>query len=85
MYTKDLSGNVPLYGQEKCTWCGAASGQMTRNGYPNAANRLFYAQVDVWNTIQSYNSTNPADAGWATDPQGLTLALQNLANPAGVE
>jgi hypothetical protein len=85
MYTVDLTGNVPLYGQEKCTWCGAASGQMSRNGYPNPAQRLFYAQVDVWNTIQSYNSTLPADSGWATDPLGLVGALQNLARPAGVD
>jgi hypothetical protein len=84
MFTKDLSGNVPLYGQEQCTWCGAASGQMIRNGYPTAANRLFYNQVDVWNTIQANNSTNPADSGWATDPVGLTACLQSLSNPAGV-
>ena len=81
MYTVDLSANVPLYGQEKCFWCGAASGQMSRNGYPDPAQRLFYAQVDVWNTIQSYNSALPVDAGWATDPQGLASALQNLAPP----
>ena len=78
MFTKDLSGNVPLYGQEQCIWCGAASGQMIRNGYPNAADRLFYNQVDVWNTIQANNSTNPADNGWATDSIGLTACLQSL-------
>ncbi len=50
MFTKDLSANVPLYGQEQCIWCGAASGQMARNGYPNPADRLFYPQVDVWNS-----------------------------------
>jgi hypothetical protein len=84
MFTKDLSANVPLYGQEQCFWCGAASGQMARNGYPNPADRLFYAQVDVWNTIQVHNSTIPADTGWATDPHGLTGCLQALNNPAGV-
>jgi len=84
MFTVDLSANVPLYGQQMCYWCGAASGQMSRNGYPNAADRLFYLQSDVWNTIQVYNSTAPGDAGWATDPHGLTGALMNLANPAGV-
>lgn len=84
MYTLDLSSNVPLYGQEQCIWCGAASGQMTRNGYPNAADRLFYVQADVWNMIQARNSTNPADAGWATDPIGLTATLQDMSNPAGV-
>ena len=29
MFTVDLSANVPLYGQEVCYWCGAASGQMS--------------------------------------------------------
>ena len=84
MYTRDLSANVPLYGQQQCIWCGAASGQMTRNGYPNAADRLFYVQSDVWNMIQVRNSTNPADSGWATDPIGLTATLQAMNNPAGV-
>jgi len=84
MYTRDLSANVPLYGQEQCCWCGAASGQMIRNGYPNAADRLFYTQLDVWNTIQTFNSASPADAGWCTDPFGLRDCLQSLANPAGV-
>jgi hypothetical protein len=84
MYTRDLSANVPLYGQQQCIWCGAASGQMTRNGYPNAADRLFYVQSDVWNMIQARNSTNPADANWATDPIGLNATLQDMNNPAGV-
>jgi len=84
VFTKDLSANVPLYGQEQCFWCGAASGQMMRNGYPAPADRLFYPQVDVWNTIQVNNSTNPGDANWATDPHGLTACLQSLSNPPGV-
>jgi hypothetical protein len=86
MFTKDLSANVPLYGQEQCSWCGAASGQMARNGYPNPGDRLFYAQVDVWNTIQVHNSTAAADtaSGWATDAHGLTGCLQSLNNPPGV-
>jgi hypothetical protein len=84
MFTKDLSANVPLYGQEQCFWCGAASGQMARNGYPNAADRLFYPQADVWNTIQVHNSAAPADSAWATDPHGLTGCLQSLSNPPGV-
>jgi Papain-like cysteine protease AvrRpt2 len=83
-FTKDLAANVPLYGQEQCTWCGAASGQMARNGYPNAADRLFYTQLSLWNTIQANNSTAAADAGWATDPHGLTACLQSLSNPPGV-
>lgn len=84
MYTVDLSANVPLYGQEQCFYCGAASGQMARNGYPNPADRLFYAQVDVWNVIQANNSTLPADSAWATDPHGLTGCMNSLSNPAGV-
>ena len=63
MFTKDLSANVPLYGQEQCIYCGAASGQMIRNGYPNPADRLFYTQLSIWNTIQVNNSTVPADIG----------------------
>lgn len=85
MFILDLSANVPLYGQQMCYWCGAASGQMVRNGYPKPADRSFYQQIDVWNTIQVYNSTNPSDSGWATDPHGLTGCLQNLANPPGVD
>ena len=84
MFTKNLSGNVPLYGQEQCVWCGAASAQMARNGYPNPADRLFYTQLSLWNTIQVHNSTAPADSGWATDPHGLTGCLQSLSNPPGV-
>jgi hypothetical protein len=84
MYTLDLSANVPLYGQEQCVWCGAASAQMSRNGYPNAADRLFYTQQNLWNTIQVHNSTDPADQGWCTDPKGLADSLQSLANPSNV-
>lgn len=85
MYTVDLSANVPLYGQEQCTWCGPASGQMARNGYPSPADRLLYAQLSLWNSIHVYNSKDPADAAWATDPHGLTGCLQSLSNPAGVD
>jgi hypothetical protein len=84
MFNKDLSANVPLYPQQQCVWCGAASGEMARNGYPNVADRLFYLQSDVWNAIQARNSMAPADAGWATDPHGLTACLQSLSNPPGV-
>jgi hypothetical protein len=85
MYNVDISSNVTLYGQEMCFWCGAASAQMSRNGYPNPASRLYYTQTSLWNTIQTYNSTLPQDAGWATDPHGLAGCLQNLANPAIVD
>jgi hypothetical protein len=84
MYTMDVGANVPLYGQEMCFWCGAASAQMSRDGYPNPADRLFYTQLDLWNSIQLNNSTAPADSGWATDPHGLQGCLQAAANPPGV-
>ena len=81
----DISGNVPLYGQESCIWCGAACGQMIMNGYPDPIHRIFYPQVQVWNTIQANNSTDPADSAWATDPQGLceTMRLLNPPVPPG--
>ena len=85
MYNLDISSNVTLYGQEMCFWCGAASAQMSRNGYPNLADRLYYTQTSLWNTIQTYNSTLPQDANWATDPYGLAGCLQHLANPAVVD
>ena len=85
MYSLDIGANVTLYGQEMCYWCGAASAQMARNGYPNPADRLYYTQTSLWNTIQAHNSTLPQDANWATDPHGLTGCLQNLANPAVVD
>lgn len=68
MYRVDIGGNVTLYGQEICTWCGAACAQMSRNGYPNPGDRLYYTQTALWNTIQTFNSTLPQDTNWATDP-----------------
>jgi hypothetical protein len=85
MYTKELGANVPLYGQEQCTWCGSATAQMIRNGYPNPADRQYFTQTYLWNVIQTNNSTDPADIGWATDPHGLRGCLQSLSNPAGVD
>lgn len=86
MHVVNLSGNVTLYGQQQCNWCGSASAQMIRDGYPDPADRLFYTQLFLWNRIQVHNSADPADVaeGWATDPHGLTDCLQSLANPAGV-
>lgn len=79
----DLTGNIPIYGQERCVWCGAACAQMIMNGYPDPAHRVFHPQLDIWNTIQANNSTDPADAGWATDPIGLREALMQLNPPPG--
>ena len=77
----DLTGNITIYGQERCVWCGAACAQMIMNGYPDPAHRVFHTQQDIWNTIQANN--NPADAGWATDPIGLREALMQLNPPPG--
>jgi hypothetical protein len=82
----DLRGNVTLYGQQKCTWCGAATGQMIMNGYPDPAHRLFLTQQTIWNSIQANNSTDPTDVttNWATDPFGLRDAMMALnAPPSG--
>lgn len=78
----DLTGNVPVYGQQQCIWCGAASAQMIMDGYPDPAHRVLHTQLDIWNTIQANNSNDPADVGvgWATDPIGLREALM-LRNP----
>ena len=82
-YEVDLIGNVPLYGQEECYWCGAASGQMIMNGYPDPIHRILYPQIQVWNTIQANNSTDLADQNqnWATDPQGLCETMRLLNQP----
>jgi len=81
----DLRGNVPLYGQQQCIWCGAASAQMIMDGYPNPADRVFYSQATIWNTIQANNSADPTDVmqGWATDPIGLRECLRLLNPPPG--
>lgn len=93
VFQLDLTGNVPLYGQEDCCWCGAASAQMIMNGYPNPADRLFFPQgpptvppnaPNCWDVIQANNSTNPADTappGWCTDPLGLRGCLRALNPP----
>jgi hypothetical protein len=77
----DVSPNVPLFGQESCVWCGAASAQMIMDGYPDPARRFFFPQSDIWDTIQLHNSTDPADDGWATDPYGLRDALMTMNPP----
>jgi len=85
----NLTGNVPLYGQESCCWCGAASAQMIMNGYPNAADRLFFPQgpptvppglTNCWDVIQANNSSTEPIA-WCTDPLGLRGCLRTLNPP----
>lgn len=78
----DLSSNVPLYGQEKNIWCGAACGQMIMNGYPNPSDRKYFQQQNVWNNIQTYNKAGEP-GNWATDPQGLRDTMRNLNPPPG--
>jgi hypothetical protein len=82
-YSVDVHNNVPLYGQQQCCWCGAACSQMIMDGYPNPADRLWFSQLQIWNTIQANNSTAPADmtAGWCTDPLGLQQTLIALNPP----
>lgn len=85
----DLTGNVPLYGQESCCWCGAATAQMIMNGYPNAADRLFFPQgpptvppgsTNCWDVIQANNSLAEPIV-WCTDPLGLRNCLRTLNLP----
>lgn len=77
----DLTANVPLYGQESCIWCGAATAQMIMDGYPNPSDRIFFTQTNIWNTIQANNSTDPADAAWATDPIGIRDTMMAMNHP----
>ena len=49
----DLTGNVSIYGQLQCNWCGAACGQMIMDGYPDPADRVFITQLNIWNSIQT--------------------------------
>ena len=76
-YEVDLSADVPLYGQEECCWCGAASGQMIMDGYPDPADRLYHEQEDIWDAIQ----VNNIDAEWCTDPEGLRQTLIDMNPP----
>jgi len=90
VHTIDLSANVPVYGQQFCNWCGAASAQMIMDGYPDLLHRIFIDQgppniPNCWDTIQANNSTDSTDlsAMWASDPQGLLECLRLLNPPPG--
>jgi hypothetical protein len=78
MFIVNLTGQVPLYGQESCCWCGAACGQMIMDGYPPPNPSILYPQVDVWNAIQARNAES---AAWCTDPTGLRLTLRDFNPP----
>lgn len=71
----ETPNSVPSYCQETDIWCGAATGQMILEGYPNGVEHPF-AQTDVWNHIQTHKD-DPA-VGWATDPDGLSDTLGEL-------
>lgn len=77
MYTKDIGGNVPLFGQKKGFYCGEACAEMARDGYPNPSDRLFYQQDYLKKIIKAHCSA--VDKGWSTDPQGLQQSLQTLS------
>jgi hypothetical protein len=85
MYKKDISGNVPCYGQQGVNYCGEASAQMIMNGYPNPANKLVYQQTVIHNSIVANNSKDPVDfaQNWATDPIGLRNSIAGLNPPPG--
>jgi len=86
MFTVDVTGNVPRIGQQDYLSCGAATCQMTRDGYPNPSDRLFYNQSDLWNIIKAHNSGDPTDHAWnwSADPNGVVGCLNSLANPQGI-
>ena len=81
MYSLDIGANVQRYQQEEDNWCGEACAQMTRNGYPNAADRRYHTQTILYNKIQAANySKTVADKKWATNPHGMQGCLQSDSN-----
>jgi len=68
----ETPNTVPSYCQETDIWCGAASGQMILEGYPNGVEHPF-SQTDVWNHIQAHK--DDSGVNWATDPDGLSTTL----------
>jgi hypothetical protein len=56
---------------------------MIMDGYPDPADRVFFTQTNIWNTIQANNSTDPADTiwNWATDPIGLRDTMISMNPP----
>lgn len=76
----DVAGNVMLFPQRKGFFCGEATAEMARDGYPDASNRVYYTQDDLRNNIDAHNSTANGDLGqWSTDPKGLSDCLQSLS------
>jgi hypothetical protein len=78
----DLGDDVTPYIQENGQYCGEATAQMTRNGYPKEYGPVYYTQAYLYNIIQCKNSTEPGDqCEWNTDPKGLRECLQLLSSP----
>jgi len=76
----DVAGNVTLFSQKKGFFCGEATAQMARNGYPDPSNRVYYTQDDLRNNIVAHNSNAIGDLNqWNTDPQGLCDCLRSLS------
>ena len=74
VYLRD-DNTIPLYAQQTDYWCGAATTQMLLRGYPDGKEHTFN-QTHVWDTIQRYK----VETGWASDPEGMKGALNNLAS-----
>jgi hypothetical protein len=72
------SNSIPCYCQEVSYWCGAASAQMTLEGYPGGIN-LTFPQSAIWAAIQPLNT----QSNWATDPNGMRGVLMQLGGVLG--
>ena len=80
MARADVGNNVPHYSQCKKIYCGEATAQMARNGYPNSSDRVFYTQDQLNAIIVVHNSTIGDDLdAWFTDPKALSETLQTLS------
>lgn len=77
----EVPNTIPTYCQEANNWCGAATGQMTLEGYPGGVEHPF-TQTHVWNRIVAHR--DDPGAAWATDPDGLRETLMELGGDPGV-
>ena len=77
--THDVYLDVPLYCQETNNWCGAASAQMTHDGYPTPPGPKYFSQTSLWNCIQAHK--DDPSVNWATDPDGLKYCMNDMGHP----
>ncbi len=77
----EVPNTIPSYCQEANNWCGAATGQMTLEGYPGAVEHPF-TQTHIWNRIVVHR--DDPGTNWATDPDGLRDTLMELGGDPGV-